>query len=205
MKNVFTVLVLLLCRQVCAQEDYILKINDSTYKVALDKVNQFTINGKKVSVSVSASDTLTYVDDLYSFRYPKGFSITKMQIEEGVEQVVVLTADGAGMIIQKYLTLNPSKLNETMLAEVTKEKLNYGYSEERDDYKRTLPSGQVLTVDRSVLTYKQIKAIFEVMSFGGKDEGLMIITIQSSEDKNNSGKNLIDMMWNTLTIGISAP
>lgn len=200
MKNILAVIALLFCSNIYAQEDYILKINDSIYKVALDKMNEVVINGKKISISISISDTLTYSDELFTFQYPKEFSITKTKIDKGVDQFVILTAEGTGIIIQKYLTLNPSKLNDIMLAEVTKEKLNYGYTEVRDKYKRTLKSGQALDTDRSILTYKEDKAIFEIMSYGKKDEGILIITMLSSEDRNDQGKKMINLIWNTLQI-----
>lgn len=69
-----------------------------------------------------------YEDSLYRFRYLKDYKISKLKVDEGIEQIMIMTAEGLYVLIQKYSTINPTMLNEMMLNEVTKESLSYGFS-----------------------------------------------------------------------------
>lgn len=186
--------------QAKAQEDFKLKINDSVYQLGLDRPYEFVINGKKVTVSLIANDTLTYVDEMISFKYTKDFKVTKSTVEEGIEQIMVMTADGNGFLIQKYKTLDPSFLNEMMLKEVTKESVNYGYTIKREKGTRKLKSGKTFATDKALLNYKEEVNSYEILTSGKKDEGLLIMTMRMDGDEKSLGKKLIELMWHTLEI-----
>jgi len=182
------------------QEDYTISINDTSLKISLDKRYELTVNGKKLVFLVSSNDTLAYDDNLISFRYPKGFNVSKAKLDEGIEQIMIISAEGSGIIVQKYSTLDPSKLNEMMLSEVTKESINYGYALKREDYQKTFKTGQKINVNKAVLKYKDEINIYEVASIGKKDEGVLIMTMKMDDDKNSPGQKLIDLMWKTLVL-----
>src|SRR5690606_29987373 len=147
--------------------------------------------------TIIANDTLVYDDDLFSFNYPKDYKISRTAIEEDIEQIMLMTAEGSGILIQKYSTINPTMLNEMMISEVTKESLNYGFNMKREDYAIKLGSGQKLNIDKAILTYKDETNIYEVASIGRKDEGILIMTM-ASEQISENGRKMIDMMWNSL-------
>jgi len=183
-----------------AQEDYTLRINDTSLRISLDKKYELNVNGKKLVVLLSSNDTLAYDDNILSFRYPKGFNVSKSKIDEGIEQIMIISAEGSGILLQKYSTLNPSMLNEMMLSEVTKESINYGYVLKREDYQKTIKPGQKINVDKAVLKYKDEVKIYEIATIGKKDEGVLIMTMRMDDDKNSPGQKLIDLMWATLVL-----
>ncbi len=110
-----------------------------------------------------------------------------------------MTAEGSGVIIQEYSTINPTMLNEMMLYEVTKESINYGYEMQREIIEKTLVSGHDIRIDKAVLTYKDDKSIYEVASIGGTDEGILIMTMISVDSVNFQGSKIINTMWDTLS------
>ncbi len=181
-----------------SQNDYKIQINDTILEISLDKEYNIILDEKEIQFKIVAKDTLIYEDDLFSFNYSKDYKISKMTIEEGIEQIVLMTAEGSGLLIQKYSTINPTMLNEMMISEVTKESLNYGFSMKRKDYTRKLKSGQKLNVDKAILTYKDDTSIYEVASIGKKDEGILIVTMITVDEMSKQGRKIIDMMWNTL-------
>ena len=181
-----------------SQNDYKILINDTVIEISLDKEYYINLDEKEVQFKVIANDTLVFEDDLFSFNYPKDYKISSMIIEEGIEQLMLLTAEGSGFLIQIYSTINPTTLNEMILSEVTKESLNYGYIMKRENYKRKLVSGQKLDVDKAILTYKDETSVYEVASIGDKDEGILIMTIIPIEEMSIEGRKIIDMMWNSL-------
>ncbi|MGZ8542067.1 MAG: hypothetical protein ACXWV6_15555 [Chitinophagaceae bacterium] len=200
MKIVLITIAILFSADAICQEDYIIQLDDSSIPVALDKSYSFTVNGKKVNFKITQKDTLTYNDSFYSFLYPKGFKISNTRIDEGVEQNSILTAEGSGLLIQKYETINPTTLNDMMLSEMTKESISYGYEEKRSNYKKVLKSGHEMVVTKSVLRYKDEVNIFEVASIGKKDAGILIVTMRMDEEANNQGQKIIDLMWKSITI-----
>ncbi|MBN2275720.1 MAG: hypothetical protein JXR41_10515 [Bacteroidales bacterium] len=198
MKGLMTVLLILAGMAVHAQEDYWLQINDTGMEIALDREYTIPVDGRDIKLKITARDTLLWDDDLFSFQYSKDYKVSRMEIDEGIEQVMLMTAEGSGMLIQEYATINPTMLNEMMIAEVTKESVNYGYKMERKDYKRVLKSGQKIDVGKAVLTYKDETNVYEVASIGDKDEGILIITMIMDESMSEQGKKIIDLMWNSL-------
>ena len=199
MKNLLLLLLLLNGFLLCAQsEEYTIQLNDTTFEIALDTEYSLSINGEVITFKVTGKDTLVYEDDIYSFQYPKDFKVSKLKVDQGIEQVMLLTAEGSGILIQQYSTMNPSMLNELMLNEVTKESLSYGYEMKREDYTRSLKSGQSIDVDKAVLNYKGETNIYEIASIGTKDEGILIMTMIMDETLSEQGKRIINMMWDSL-------
>lgn len=181
-----------------SQNDYKIQLNDTIFEISLDNEYSITLDGKEIKFKLFAKDTLFYDDDLFSFNYSKDYKIAKLSIDQGIEQIMLMTAEGSGILIQKYSNLNPTMLNEIMIAEVTKESLNYGFEMKRADYTRKLKSGQIIDIDKAVLNYKGETNIYEVASIGKKDEGILIMTIITDENVSEQGKKIIDLMWSSL-------
>ncbi|MBT8195370.1 MAG: hypothetical protein KJO64_03030 [Bacteroidia bacterium] len=199
MKFALISLLILLSFNSFSQGNFKIHINDTTIEISLDTEYNITLDDNEIQFTVVAKDTLLYGDDLFSFNYPKNYKPSKLILEEGIEQIMLMTAEGSGILIQKYTTLDPTILKGIMLSEVTKESLSYGYKMKREDYKRKLNSGQKIEIDKAILTYKDDKNIYEVAAIGGKDEGILIMTMIMIEDYSTEGKKIIEMMWESLT------
>ena len=198
MKTVFLVMAILSALKASCQEDYIIHVNDTSIHVSLDKQYNLVVKGQKIDFLITQKDTLTYNDNLYSFQYLKGFKVSNSKLDAGIEQISILTAEGSGLIIQRYETINPTSLNEMMLTELTKESISYGYQSTRSTYKRVLNSGHEMEVTKAVLRYKDEVNIYEVASIGQKDAGIIIVTMRMDENENTQGQKLIDLMWGSI-------
>ena len=71
-------------------------------------------------------------------------------------------------------------------------------SSKREDYSRTLRTGQTLQIKRATLTYKEEVHIFEVAAIGGKDKGILIITQIETENYSKEAKKTINLLWDSL-------
>lgn len=198
MKKRILLIAFLMSIAVQSQEDYTIQINDKILDVKLDKQYEISVNNKKINFTIAAKDTLLYKDNNFSFNYPKEFKVSKMNIDLGIDQYVLMTAEGSGIIIQKYSNMNPTMMNEIMLNEVTKESVNYGFVLKREDYERKLESGDTIKIDKAVLTYKDETNIYEITSMGKKDEGILVMTMIMGQTLDNQGEGMIDLMWQTL-------
>lgn len=197
MRKVLLILCFLSGLNSFAQDDLLLHIDGKTIEISSDQEYDLPINGKMVKVKVSTKDTLLFDTDLFSFLYSKDYKVSSMKLAEGIEQVAIMTAEGSGLLIQKYSAMNPSMLNELMLNEVTKESINYGFEMKRENYSRKLISGQQIEISKAILTYKDETNIYEVASLGRKDEGILIMTMIMDENYSEQGRKLIDLMWNS--------
>lgn len=200
MKKGLLFTVLIMNTFIYAQKNYQIEINGEAMDISLDENFEATFENKTLNIKVSQKDTLTYSDDYLSFNYPKDYKISKTKIDEGIEQLVLMTGEGSGFIIQEYGTMNPTMLNELMLNEVTKESVNYGFELKREDYIKSLNNGLELKINRAYLTYKDEVNIYEITSIGLKDEGVLLMSMEMNDKDNSDGKQLIDMVWNSLSL-----
>lgn len=200
MRNLLCVSYFLLAMVSFGQNDFILTIGNDSYEIALDENNELEINGKLFAVSLKEKDTLIYDDSLYSFKYVKNHSVSKTVLNGGIEQVMIMTASGSGILIQKYEAFDPTMLQEMMLNEVTKESVSYGYILERQDYNKTLISGHSLPVLKAALKYKGELETYEITAYGGKDEGILVMTMNMNDELDTTGAEMIRLMWDSLKI-----
>ena len=185
---------------VFGQQDYIITINGKPQEIGLNKEYTLVINGKPATIKIASKDTLTYQDEFYSFKHPKELKPSVLKVEEGIEQLTLLTGDGTGFIIQKYTSINPSGLMDMMLQEVTKESVNYGFKMKTKDSEKKLKTGQKLPVRKATLTYKDQTNVYEIATYGNKDEGLIILTMVMDDSASKSANNFIDLLWNSFEL-----
>jgi hypothetical protein len=57
-------------------------------------------------------------------------------------------------------------------------------------------------VNKAVLTYKDDINIYEIMSSGKKDEGILVVTMGMGTDISMESKKLISMMWDSLSLNL---
>ena len=181
-----------------AQSDYLLEIDGQNMAIEANEEYQVEINGKMVRIKLSQKDTLDFQKELFHFKHSKDYKVSSIDIEYGVTQYMIMTAEGSGFLIQSYDAFNPSLMTAMFLSEITKESLDYGYQMEKEKYSRRLASGQEIEIEKATLTYKDEVNIYEVSAIGGKDNGIIILTMVMSEELNSQGRSIIDMMWDSL-------
>jgi hypothetical protein len=197
---------LLLVSSICGvfvghcQEDYVMHLNDSTFNIELGHPYQVKIKNQVFNLTVSSKDTLTYIDSLFSFKYQKDFKVTNLSVDKNVDQLMIMDASGSGILIQAYRYLSPVTLSEMMVEQATKENLANGYDLSRSEYERTISSGQTLKVIKLVQRYKDNVRIYEVATYGRKDDGVAIMTFNMPTNASVKPKNIINLMWQSLWI-----
>ena len=136
---------------------------------------------------------------MISFNHSKSFNVSNTKIEEGIEQCMLVSSIGNGFMVQKYKTIDPSSLTQLMLNEITKESINYGYTKSEKEFKRKLKSGQTIQGIEATLTYKGEKEVYTVATFGGKDEGIIVLTMLLTEEFPKDSE-MIRLFLDTLSI-----
>lgn len=198
MKFILTILILTLSTMLFGQDNYVLHINDTVFDLTLDKEYQLKVNNELVSIKLKSKDTLSHDDVLFNFKYPGDYKVSKLTVEDGIDQVMIMTAGGSGILIQQYTKINPSMLTGMMMNEVIKESINYGFEKESEYYDLELKSGQTMKVEKAILTYKGASNIYEIASIGNKEEGILIMTMRMLGMSDVEGQRIIDLMWSSL-------
>ena len=185
-----------------AQEtgNYILFLNNDTIHLNLDVEKVFKKGtSDELKLKLTQPQILTYADDMISFQYDKSMSVSNEDLGDGVEQCMIVQSTGNGFMVQKYKDFNPTGITSLMLNEITKESLNYGYKMKTKDYKKKLVSGHTLEGTHATLTYKSDKEEYIVATYGGKDEGILVITMLMDQESNNE-KSVIDLFLESLRV-----
>ncbi len=180
--------------------NYQITINGQTSDVALGGEYSFvTPSGEKLTYSVTKKDIVSFEDEMVSFQHKGSLTVSTTKIDEGIDQVLAVTALGTGFIIQEYNGMDPSTLNDLMLQELTKEDISYGYELSKEDYSKVLKGGQTLKGIKATLTYKDEEKYYTITSFGARDKGVLVITMI---DKEYMAKEslVIDMLWESFAV-----
>ncbi len=198
-KNLLLAIFWIVAMQVHAQENFTIRINEQEIDVALDSTYPVEIEGKTFYITVMQKDTLVYETDYFSFKYLKDNNVSEIEVEEGINQAMLMNAEGSGFFVQTYTMFNPKFMEEMMLHELTKESLSYGYQMEKEHYTRQLISGEEINILRATLTYRGEENIYEVTTIGEKDEGILIVSVIMNNQWDMKGKKAVSLMWNTLS------
>ncbi len=187
------------------QTNYKLIVNEDTLNISLDEWYELEIDTReKINFLLTQPRHLSYKTEMFEFMYPNDKSVSKTQIDIGINQSMVVSAGGNGYLIQEYNSMNPTFLTEFMLEEVVKESVEYGYARTDKKFKHKLASGHIIEGLQASLTYKGDTEIYTVASYGKKDAGILVMTMsfddQYEDDYDIDDKKMIELFLNTLRI-----
>ena len=198
--RLFLVMALGLWGSLVLAGNYLLTIDGKTYELDIGEMTTATLqNGQKVQVKLEKKDIATFKTEMFSFNHPSGFAPSKTDLGDGVYQTIMATPTGTMVMIQEYTGLNPCGLIDMIVTELTKEEVHYGYTITKRDVSKKLADGQTVTGKFVVSKYRKDENQRNVLCYGGKDAGLIIVT---QLDNNTRGEDMamIDLFWKTLTI-----
>ncbi len=179
--------------------NYQITINGKTQDITLGKEYKMKLaNGKEVTVAVQQKDVLTYQDDWISLQYPKELHPAFTSPDPDLEQMTLLTANGNGVLVQKYKSINPSSLVDLMLKEVTNEEASFGYSVTEQPFEQKLKSGQQAKGKTVELKLGSEVQRYTVAALGGESEGIIFITMLNTGSDHQDNK-VIQLFLDSLT------
>ena len=178
--KILSLLLIIISGLLHAQENsnHTITINGETFDYTLGNDFQYDVKKKgELTIKVSQKDILTYNDGVVSFNYSKNFPVSESDIDETIKQITALGTTGSGVIIQEYSEFDPALMVDLMLKEVTKESIEYGYTETTSNLEIKTKGDKVLKGKKSLLEYQGEIDEFIVISHSWKDSGILIIAI----------------------------
>lgn len=181
-------------------KNYIIEIDGDTVHVSLDELINFkSKNGQAHKVKVSRKEFLTFSNESITFNYPSQFSVSSTKVDEDVEQILLMTATGNGLMIQVYGTVNPELMVDLMLNEVTQDDVSAGYKQTITEAQKIISDGTILKGKKAVLTLDSDTEEFVCLATGKRKKGIMVMEIRNYIEDADAAK-MFSVFWKTLGI-----
>ena len=204
MKKTFAFLAVFSCSLLSSgyAEDYTLTINGASQDINLNQQKKLQLpDGTSLTVELKQKEYLRYASTLFSFEHHNQFKPNQSRVSDGLQQTMIVTPLGTGIIIQEYSEMNPSSLVDTMLNELTKEEKEYGYKYAEKPVKKQVGTHE-LAGKEAVTTYPGEEWTRSVLTFGKKDKGVLIVTF-IEKDNYKTDIDLINHLWKTLELTVN--
>jgi hypothetical protein len=192
--------VTLFCKPIEAIGQYVLSINEMPVELSLGKEQSVVLtNGQKLRLTLTKKEILTHEGRFFSFRHRSEFSPNTKDLGEGVAQTMMTTAGGTVVIVQEYRSMDPAVMIDVMIQQLIKDDVRAGHKKGEKSFTKKLSSGKILKGKLVTLTRKEDQRIFNVLSYGNGDEGILIVTMA---DKNVDAEDqrLLDLLWESFAI-----
>lgn len=181
-------------------KNYELIIDGKAYDLNINEEIEAVVNsGKTVTVILRKKPYIQYSDQMVSFQHKSELSVSSQDLGDGISQLMSTTATGTLIMIQEYSGMNPSMLVPMMLKELTKESVDYGYKMTQENVTHKLNSGIIITGLKATLKYKGEESYWEVLAYGKKDTGVLVIT-QIDREFIKTDKEIHSHFWKTLKL-----
>lgn len=187
-------------------ENHTITINGETFEYTLGTHFEYDATKKgPISIRVDQKPMQTYNDGVIRFQYGINFPVSETLLDEGVKQISSISSSGLGVFIQEYEGIDPSLLIDLMLNEVTKESVEYGYSQLISPVEITSKDGKLLTGKKAVLEYQGMTDEWTVVTYAWKDAGVLIVSMATDVTNTNKSSDYIDSFFNSLEILAETP
>ncbi|MFH1745552.1 MAG: hypothetical protein ABIG44_00770 [Planctomycetota bacterium] len=181
-------------------KNYELVVDGKTYELNLnEKIEIKTKGGAKLKVELRKKPFAEFSDDRVSFQHKSEMSVSTQNLGDGLTQIMSASALGTLVMIQEYDNMDPTPIVPLLLREITKEQVEYGYKLSQENITRTLASGVKLTGVKATLRYQSEEAYVEILTFGKKDKGIVVVT-QIDREFLGADKSVHDLFWKTFKV-----
>lgn len=179
---------------------YVLELDGRRVELDLDQPAEAVLaDGKRVKLRLERKAEQVYRDKGLSFAHPATIQPSATDINAQVRQVMLVSANGNGVILQRYSGLDPTALIDLMVKEMTDEEVAAGYQ------RKITPSSQKLADGRSLQgKLARTDSADEawdrhILAIGNKDGGYLVVTMME-RDREAADVAMIDRFWASLTL-----
>jgi len=206
MKYLTALFILVLCAVSlqAQQERYLLVLGQDTISITTGRQYVYvTRDGRELPIELIKQKIQTYESRLIRFQYPSKFELSTTDLGQGIEQVTVLTEDGAGFFIQQYFDSEPDDVVNLMMAELTKEAIQSGYDAREETFEKILRDGKLLLGRKRTLTYRGKVETYTVASFSAKNQGILAVMVTNNTGNQKENQDLIQLLLESLEIKVN--
>lgn len=156
-------------------------------------------DGRKVSVELQRSESVTFTGGKFSFDHDGKFTVAKTDLGGGVQQYALMTPIGTGIIVQEYKGLNPTGITDFVLQQMVQESISGGAKVTKETTQRTLPGGIVLKGVKAETTTDNDVMDYEIVATGRPEGGVLVATFLNKENIPKEGA-ILSKLWSSLKV-----
>lgn len=156
-------------------------------------------DGRKVSVELQRSESVTFTGGKFSFDHDGKFTVAKTDLGGGVQQYALMTPIGTGIIVQEYKGLNPTGITDFVLQQMVQESISGGAKMTKETTQRTLPGGSVLKGVKAETTTDNNVMDYEIVATGRPEGGVLVATFLNKENIPKEGA-ILSKLWSSLKV-----
>ncbi|WP_257388178.1 hypothetical protein [Tahibacter caeni] len=178
---------------------YVLTVDGKATELDLDKDAEVLVGGKAVTVRLQRKEQQQFRDAGLSFDHPAGVQPSTTDINANVRQIMLVSANGNGAIVQRYAGLDPNALVDLMVNETTDEEVAAGYQRKIAPATRTLADGRALSGKQVRTESKDESWSRTIVATGNARGGYLVITMMEDE-RAAADAAMIERFWKTLKL-----
>ena len=180
-------------------KNFVLSVDGKDIGIDLDDTLEVeTAGGQKIKLSLKRAAEVTHRGDLLSFAHRGELTVSSTEIDKGIKQHLLASANGTVIIVQEYSGLDPTSLLEFMLTSVTEEAVAAGGKMTKAEAKREAAGREIKGLKAEIVNGSD-KTHVEAYTLGAGSKGLVIIT-QIADDYRDADQPVLDLFWKSLKV-----
>ena len=181
-----------------AESNFQLNIDGKVFEVSPGQEQKLTLpDGTTHTITLKQKEYHTFSSDFFSFQHKNSFSPSKADLGSGINQTMMVSPLGTGVLIQEYKTIDPTMLIDLMIQELTKEEVSAGYELKVIDRERKLKDGTVLKGKVAITSLDGEKWEKEVYAQGSNGKGVLVVTFIEENNK-KTDSDILKTFWDSL-------
>lgn len=179
---------------------YVLDIGGKQTELDLDQDTAVTLpDGRSVSVRLTRKAEQTFRDRGLSFEHPAGVQPSATDVDKRVRQIMMVSANGNGVLVQRYEGLDPTALVDLMVGEMTDEEVAAGYQRKISPASRTLSDGTELK-GKLARTESAGESWDRYILAKGDGKGGYLVISMMEDDREAADVAMVQKFWKTLKL-----
>lgn len=184
---------------VAAAGGYVLTLDGKSSELDLDQDTTIVIDGKTVTARLQRKEQQVFRDGGLSFEHPAAVQPSTTDINDQVRQFMLVSANGNGILVQRYEGIDPAAVVDLMVSEMTDEEVAAGYTRKIEPATRQLADGRTLSGKRVRTTSKDESWDRYVFASGNNSGGYIVVSmIEAARAARDAA--MIERVWKTLKL-----
>ena len=179
---------------------YVLSINGEKIEMAVgvEKTAVLT-NGQKVTVLLEKKAIVAFESRYFTFRHKSDLTPVKTKTDNDGSQTQMTSATGTTVIVQEYLSSDPSSVINGLIQNLTQEEVRLGYQKKEKSHQIKLADGKVMKGKIVSTSLKNEQWTRCVLACGNENGGVLCIT-QAEKSDSDADRQMIDLFWKSLSL-----
>jgi hypothetical protein len=181
---------------------YVLDIGGKQTELDLDQDTAVTLpDGRSVTARLTRKAEQTFRDRGLSFDHPASVQPSGTDVDKRVRQIMMVSANGNGVLVQRYDGLDPTALVDLMVGEMTDEEVAAGYQRKISPASRTLSDGTELK-GKLARTESAGESWDRYILAKGDSKGGYLVISMMEDDREAADVAMLQKFWKTLKLDL---